>query len=141
MYETIARIVSCVPLAVRTAGLAIVLTAVGCSSGGRGSGSPFRSQAESRISVEVINTGFTDATLHAFWPGKRVRLGTVTGTRTSTFRLPWEASQVIQFEISLLAGSECFTREMWADPGDIIVLEITNQIMRDPDCLRGRPRD
>ncbi len=118
-----------------------VLSAVagfGCrSSGGSngGSGTPFVSQGDARIRVEVENIGYWNATLYAIWPGRRLRLGTVTGTRTSNFVLPWDRSLEFRVEIDLLAGPSCLTREIWADPGDIIVLGLTNQIMQDPDCL------
>jgi hypothetical protein len=141
MHETIARIGGSVSVAGRIAGLAVVLAVTGFGCAARGEGSPFVSVENSRINIEIINHGFEDVTLHAVWPGQRVRLGFVTGTRTVNFMLPWTRSELLQIEIDLLAGPECITQPIWADPGDIILVEITNQIMRDPDCLPMQGRD
>ena len=135
MDKTVARVGGRASVVGRIAGFAIVLAVTGFGCAGRGESSPFVSQADARIHIEVINTSFNDATLHVTWSGRRVRLGTISGTRTVDYMLPWDRSEQIQIEIDLLAGPECTTRPMWADPGDIIVLEITNQIMRDPDCI------
>ena len=106
----------------RIAALGIVVAGFGCA-GGRDR-SPFIAQEDARINIEVINHGFQDATLHAIWSGRRVRLGTVTGTGTANFMLPWDRSLELRIEIDLLAGGECTTRPIWADPGDIILLEV-----------------
>ncbi len=140
MLETMARIGRRSPVAGRIAGLAVVLAVTGFGCAARGEGSPFVSPQNARINIEIINHGFQDVTLHAVWPGQRVRLGFVTGTKTVNFLLPWARSELLQIEIDLLAGPECITRPMWADPGDIILVEITNQIMNDPDCIPGRRR-
>ena len=141
MHETIARIGGGVSIAGRIAGLAVVLAVTGFGCASRGDNNPFVSVEDSRINIEIINHSFEDVTLHATWPGDRVRLGFVTGTRTVNFMLPWARSEMLQIEIDLLAGSECITLPIWADPGDIILVEITNQIMSDPDCLPIRGRD
>ena len=140
MHETIAHVGRRASVAGRIAGLAIVLAVSGFGCASRGEGSPFVATADQRLRIEVNNIGFTDVTLHLVWPGQRKRLGTVVGTKTQLYTLPWSTSDLVQIEVDLLAGSECATRQIWADPGDIIVLEITNQIMRDPDCLPGRAR-
>ena len=107
----------------RIAVLGIVLSGagLGCSSSAR---TPFVSQEDARITFEVRNHAFKDATLHAIWPGRRVRLGTVIGTRTADYMLPWDRSFELQIEIKQLAGESCTTRRIWADPGDIIFLII-----------------
>jgi hypothetical protein len=89
---------------------------------------PFIAQEDARINIEVINHGFEDATLHAMWTGKRVRLGTVSGTRTATFMLPWAVPYALQIEIDLLASVACTTRPIVADPGDIILVEIRQDL-------------
>ncbi len=38
--------------------------------------------------------------------------------------VPWSHGDVIQIAIKLLAGPSCITREIRAEPGVIIVLEI-----------------
>ncbi len=134
MHEMIARIGGRASVVGRIAGLALVLAGSGSGCAARGEGSPFVSQENSRINIEIVNRGFQDATLHATWRGQRVRLGFVTGTRTVNFMLPWDTGELIPFEIDLLAGPECITPPIWAYPGDIILVEITNQIMNDADC-------
>ena len=89
---------------------------------------PFMAQQDGRINIEVINHGFEDATLHAMWTGKRVRLGTVSGTRTANFILPWNMPFPLQFEIDLLASNACTTPAIMADPGDIILVEIRQDL-------------
>ena len=107
----------------RTAVLCMVLAGAsfGCAGTPR---SPFIDPEDARIQIEVLNRNFQDATLHAIWPGGRQRLGTVIGITTAEYRLAWPISAVLQIEIDLLAGPECTTRGIMADPGDIIVLEI-----------------
>ena len=106
--------------------LAVVLagTSFGCGA----TSSPRIAPEDARIDIEVINHGFRDATLYALWVGRRVRLGTVAGTRTANFMLPWDISLELRIEIDLLAGGGCTTRPIWADPGDIIVLEIQSRL-------------
>ena len=140
MHETIARIGGRASVAGRIAGLAVVLAVSGFGCTTRGDGSPFVSREDARIDIEIMNRGYDDVTLHASWAGQRVRLGFVTGTNTVNFVLPWTRSELLQIEIDLLAGPECFLRPIWADPGDIIVVEITNQIMSDPECFGGGVR-
>lgn len=119
----------CLPV-VRLVVLGTVLTiASGCAAK-----SPFISQEDARIVIEVINHNFQDATVHAHWTGKRQRLGTVTGTRTANFMIPWERPVELQLEIDLLAGGGCLTRPIWADPGDIILLEIQTRF-NELDCV------
>ena len=106
----------------RTAVLCMVLAAAGFGCGSQRS--PLGDPAEARIQIEVLNRNFQDATIHAIWPGNRRRLGTVIGITTAEYRLPWTASDILQIEIDLLAGPECTTRGIIANPGDIIVVEI-----------------
>ena len=122
MRGTIAGFGGRASLGGRIAGFAMVLAVSGFGCAGRES--PFVSQADARIHIEVINHGFEDATLHAVWVGKRIRLGTVSGTRTANYMVPWSQGDLIRIEIKLLAGPECITREIWAEPGVTLVLEI-----------------
>jgi hypothetical protein len=129
----------------RTAVLCILpaLAGFGCTT----VDTPFGDPEDSRINFEVANRSFQDITLHVTWSGKRVRLGSVSGTMTSNFVIPWSQSEDIQVEIDVFAGprvgSECITRPIVANPGDYIYLEITNQLLRDPECYpvggSGRP--
>ncbi len=135
LHGTIARIDRRASVAGRMAVLCLVLVggSFGCAGAGR---SPFVSAEDATITIEVDNRNFSDATIHAVWPGQRRRLGTVTGTTTANFRLPWDRSILISFELRLLGGTRCRTREIWADPGDIIVLQIDSRFGSGPDCIR-----
>lgn len=119
----------------RVAVLAVMLTGAGFGCGASRTQSPFVSQADARINIEVINHNFQDATLHAVWPGRRIRLGTVSGTRSANFMLPWDRSYELRIEIDMLAGSRCVTLPIWADPGDIIILEIQPRLQIGLDCF------
>ena len=107
----------------RIAVLGIVLAGagLGCSVA---QGSPFVSQEDARINIEVTNFAFEDATLYAAWSGGRRRLGIVTGTQTAEFMIPWDRSEVLRIEIDLLAYGRCTTRPISVSPGDVILLEI-----------------
>ena len=120
----------------RIALLGIVVAGSGCTRA-RDSG-PFIAQADARINIEVRNHSYEDVTLHAIWPGKRVRLGSVNGLTDANYVIPWDVSELLQIEMDMLAGGTCTLRPIVADPGDIILLEITNQTMIDPDCLFGQ---
>ena len=122
MHGTMTRAGRAASAAGRIAMLCVVL--IGAGFGCASTRSPFVAQGDARINIEVINRGFQDATLYAIHAGLRNRLGTVTGTRTANYMLPWSYAEQLQIEIRLLAGPRCTTREIWADPGDIIFLEI-----------------
>jgi hypothetical protein len=111
-----------------------VLGTVMAIVGGCAARSPFASQEDARIVIEIINHNFQDATVRAHWIGKSQRLGTVTGTRTANFMIPWERSVELRIEIDFLAGGNCMTRAIWADPGDTILLEIQSRINQ-LDCF------
>jgi hypothetical protein len=117
----------------RVAVLAVVLACVGC--GASRTRSPFVSQSDQRINIEVVNYNFNQITLHAVWPGRRVRLGIVNASGTTNFMLPWDGSDLLSLEIHVLAGDDCVTPQIWADPGDIIVLEIQSRIRYGLDCF------
>ena len=110
----------------RIAALGIVVAGFGCAGGG--DTSPFVSQADGRLNIEVINHGFEDITLHVVWSGQRRRLGRVSGTRTGNFMILWDRSFELWIEIDVLAGGACTTRSIWADPGDHLFLEVQQNL-------------
>jgi hypothetical protein len=61
-------------------------------------------------------------------------LGTVGGTLTVNYTLPWDRSLLLHFRIDLLAGPNCTTSQIWADPGDIIIVEVDPRLFGD-NCL------
>ncbi len=102
----------------------LCMVLAGASFGCAAPRSPLGDPEGARIQIEVQNSTFEDATIYAVWSGHRRRLGTVTGTSTAEYRLLWTHSVPLQIEIRLLAGRGCTTRQIVADPGDIILLEI-----------------
>lgn len=112
----------------RVALLTAVLAGAGFGCGLSSPRSPFASPENQRIVIEVINHNFLDVTLHANYLGKRIRLGTIGGTRSANFRLAWDVTELLQIEINQLAGSSCITEPISADPGEIIFLEIPSRL-------------
>ncbi len=117
--------------------LAVVLAgaSLGCAARTE---SPFGSGAAERLDIEVLNRNFLDATLYAVWPGKRIRLGSVSGTRSASFRLPWDGTELLQIEINQLAGPSCITEQIMAVPGEVIFIEIPSQLQVGRDCFPRR---
>ena len=135
MHGTMARVDRCASAGGRMAVLCMVLAgaSLGCAPTLR---SPFVGREDATIRVQIDNRSFEDATVHAVWPGRRLRLGTVIGSMSATYTLQLDRSVLLHFEIDLLAGPECRTQQIWADPGDIILLEIDRRFINGFDCVR-----
>lgn len=80
--------------------------------------------------VEVQNQNWTDMTIYVFpgQGGQRIRLGTVTGTSTSTFLIPSHlvfGATSLRFLADPLAGSSNPVSEaITVTPGDTVTLTI-----------------
>ena len=117
-----------------------VLLAVSAGCAGTAEGPQFgQDRLADRITIEVRNDSFADATLHVHRAGQRTRLGTVTALAMERFQVPWPQPQDLQISIRLLAGRSCITRELPVDPGDIINLHIENDRLDNMDCIRTGP--
>lgn len=102
--------------------LAALLALSACASGGGRGTTP---ESDSQIRIEVMNNNFADVTVWLVVRGsQRDRLGTVTGKSNETFTVPWTFSEPLRLELDLLAGPRCRTREIMADPGDVLELEV-----------------
>ena len=132
MHGRVARVERRASVAGRMAVLCMVLA--GGTFGCAAARNPFVSPEDATIRVQIDNRAFQDATVHAIWPGRRLRLGIVTGVTTANYTLPLDRSVFLQFELDLLAGPRCTTRQIWADPGDIILLEIDSRFINGFDC-------
>ncbi len=123
--------------ALRVAVLVVVLAgaSLGCAARTE---SPFGSGAAERLDIEVLNRSFLDATLYAVWPGKRIRLGSVVGTQSASFRLPWDGTELLQIEINQFAGPSCLTQQIMAVGGEVIFIEIPAQLLVGRDCFPRR---
>ena len=95
----------------------------GGGSGGVGNPNPFEASNE-LVRVEVLNRDFAQATVRALYTGTRRTLGRVPGHSSTTFSLEWPFSRPLRFEIDLLAGQTCMTREFNVRPGDVLELQI-----------------
>ncbi|MEZ4425574.1 MAG: hypothetical protein R3E98_19420 [Gemmatimonadota bacterium] len=103
----------------------LLLLTTACASGNpRGRDDVFREGNAATVQVDVLNLNFADATLWALRGGQRVRLGIARGKQEATFTIPWDFSMPLQVEIDLLAGQRCFTESIDVDPGDVIYLEL-----------------
>lgn len=116
----------------------LVVAPLGCVRGGSAS-NPFagRSSRDGSIDVRIENQNFGDATIHALRGGERIRLGQVTGKSQKDFKVRWNFSVPIEFEVDIVGGRGCGVRPMTVDPGDKIWLRIPTQIGMTP-CYAGK---
>jgi hypothetical protein len=115
----------------------LLLTNAGCGTKGR---SPFAGPAErgeEQIQIRIENHNFNDANVHALRGGERIRLGTATGKSDEDFRVRWNVTLPVEFEISLVGGGSCRVPSMMVDPGDRVWVRIPSQITG-PECIAGK---
>ena len=115
----------------------VLVTLTGCaSSSTAGSGmEPFTDTgADDTITVIVQNRNFADARLYVLRRGARQSLGVVSGLGDEEFTLDWSFSEPIQIEIDMVAGPSCTTREIQADPGDVLELQIASVFTESQAC-------
>jgi predicted small lipoprotein YifL len=108
--------------------VALVLLLGGCATARQGPLPP----AESAATVRVENQSFSDVRIFAIADGRRVRLGTVTGSRTASLRIPpalVAAGRELAFEANPVGSRAAATSfRIWVDPGDEVGLTIPPQI-------------
>lgn len=78
--------------------------------------------------LQVNNKNFYDFTVYLARFGDRVRLGTATGNRTTTFEFPSQFVQngTVRFEAHPVGGTgSAFTEELSVRPGEMVSVEIT----------------
>ena len=116
----------------------LALALVACARGGNAQ-NPFvgRASREGSIEVRIENQNFGDATIHALRGGERIRLGQVTGKSQKDFKIRWNFSVPIEFQVDLVGGEGCGVRPMTVDPGDRVWLRIPTQIGMTP-CYAGK---
>ncbi len=95
---------------------------------------PFDRGAPGSIRIEVQNLNFMDATLHAVSTGGRRRLGIVTGKGSADYTMEWHTTQPLQIEVDLLASDHCITQQLSVDPGDVIMLQIQQEMANSSVC-------
>lgn len=123
-------------LKIRTAFILLVtLISTGCSRRAEpvfGSGP----NGERTLVLEVSNQNFNEATIYVLRYGDRIRAGNVIGKSRATLRVRWASSAPLRVEIRLLADETCITREVSAEPGDVVSVEVPSDLRLDPDCQR-----
>ena len=82
-----------------------------------------------RISVEVENQNYYEATIYAYRPGGRFRLGVVSTSRTEAFDFVWPDGD-LRFLIDFLAVGCLLTESMPVVQGDELLLTIQPQDFR-----------
>ena len=86
------------------------------------------------ITLLVQNRNFSDARLFLLRSGATLPLGVVNGKGEEEFDVDWRISEPIRIRIEILAGPSCTTREILADPGDVLELQIDQNFMHSRAC-------
>ena len=108
-----------------------VFAAFACA-GGSGTGVPtssVRPMEKEKVSVEVQNQNFYQATVYAYRLGSRTRLGIVESQGTRSFDLVWTTGD-LRFLVDFLAGGCILTQPMAVDRGDDVLLVVEPQDYR-----------
>lgn len=116
--------------------LVLILILLTATAGCAGSGSrsdPFaragRGPGGERLSLEVINRSYSEATIYALGTVGRDRLGLVPSTTTRDYSIDWSGgAQELRAEIDLVGGNRFVTAPITAYPGDRITLVVERQL-------------
>lgn len=108
--------------------VAITMVAAACSANSEAADGPTTGAAEAETTVQVENQGFNDMTIYVYEGAQRVRLGSVTGLSTRTFRIPDRLMfgiSSLRFEADPLAGSQnAISQEISVSAGESLRLVI-----------------
>lgn len=85
--------------------------------------------SESRLSVEVENLNFYDATIYAYSEGVRIRLGVVDSEGSRTFSFNWTTGS-IRFLVDFFANGCMLTDRIFVDAGDQLLVVLETQDFR-----------
>lgn len=114
----------------RVPSLALTLFVLGCSRGAPSTDPEPLFTADDRLSVEVENQNFYPATVYAYRPGARVRLGTVENANTATFRFDWPVPGDLRFLVDYLSVGCQLSDPLAVGPGDELMLILEPQDYR-----------
>lgn len=117
----------------------LVLTLAGCWQGFGKPRNPFvpSDGAPGELDILVENQHFNDVTIYALRGGERIRLGNVNGKSDARFTLRWDFTLGVRFDISLIGGGSCATRELSVSGGDAIWVRIPPNLSASP-CQAGK---
>ena len=108
-----------------------VFAAFACA-GGSGTGVPtssVRPMEKEKVSVEVQNQNFYQATVYAYRAGNRARLGVVESQSTRSFEFMWITGD-LRFLIDFFANGCILTDPLPVDRGDELLLILEPQDYR-----------
>ena len=109
----------------------LVFAAFACA-GGSGTGVPtssVRPMEEEKVSVEVQNQNFYQATVYAYRAGNRARLGVVESQSTRSFEFMWITGD-LRFLIDFFANGCILTESVAVNRGDDVLLILEPQDYR-----------
>lgn len=86
------------------------------------------------ITIRVANRNFDDATVWAFRYNERRRAGTVGAKSTEDLNVQWANPAPLRVEIRLIGGQTCSSREIQMQPGDVVSVEVPQNLRSDPVC-------
>ncbi|MCH8146031.1 MAG: hypothetical protein IIA55_15070 [Gemmatimonadetes bacterium] len=101
-------------------------------AGGSGTGVPtssVRLMEKEKVSVEVQNQNFYQATVYAYRAGNRARLGVVESQSTRSFEFVWITGD-LRFLIDFFANGCVLTDPLAVDRGDDLLLILEPQDYR-----------
>lgn len=131
MFPNVARRVPALARFLPMLALAATLGSGACATG---RSNPFAGTSSRKITIEVLNLYWNQATLHALRGSERFRLGIVQGKNSARYTMDWPMSQSFRLEIDLLAGRKCVTHEILLEPGDELHLQIGENAIIDFGC-------
>ena len=120
-------------MTVKILGLVFLVFAAFACAGGSGTGAPASSprlaDEKEKVSVEVQNQNFYQATVYAYRAGNRARLGVVESQGTRSFEFVWITGD-LRFLIDFFANGCVLTDPLAVDRGDDLLLILEPQDYR-----------
>jgi len=88
---------------------------------------------DSAVSVQVINHDFNDVVVYLNASGRRHRLGTATGKKTSSFSIPWrrlEGDRDVHLLADPISSEQALTSDsLQVTPGQSVVWTLQPQLV------------
>jgi hypothetical protein len=115
--------------------VAPALLLAGCSLLPFGQSAPVFGATGGPVTIHVKNNNYNDASLWLLTRDRRVRLGSVPGTREVSFSTPVTVpADSWLIEIDMVGGEWCQTEPLDVDPGDVLDLLIASDLSNMPGC-------